>query len=69
MNRACPNCESALVAFGNLSEAVRERLEADPRRQRQSIAHRRERHTVCPDCELEIHGCGQPYAGPERATE
>jgi hypothetical protein len=24
---------------------------------------------ACLDCELEIHGCGQPYAVPERATK
>lgn len=69
MNRACPVCESDLVAFINLPDTVRERLEADPERQRQSVAHRREKHTACPDCELEIHGCGQPYVLPERAAK
>jgi hypothetical protein len=67
MNRACPRCGNDLVAFTDLADEVRERLEADPSRQRQSVAHRREKHTVCPGCELERHGCGQPYAAPERA--
>jgi len=68
MDRDCPACGGALVAFVDLPTETRERLEADPERQRQSVAHRRENHTVCPDCELEIHGCGQPYSPPERAT-
>ena len=68
MAQACPVCGGDLVAFTDLSEEARERLEADPDRQHQSVAHRRERHAVCPDCELEIHGCGQPYAVPGRAT-
>lgn len=69
MNRECPACGSGLVAFADLPDEVRERLEADPERQRQSVAHRREKHTACPDCELEIHGCGQPYAAPGRVPE
>ena len=69
VNRTCPNCGTDLVAFGALPDDVRERLEADPERQRQSVAHRRERHTACPDCKLEIHGCGQPYAVPEPTPE
>jgi len=64
----CPVCGSAVVAFSELPGELRERLEADPGRQRQSVAHRRENHTACPDCTLEIHGCGQPYAIPEDAT-
>jgi hypothetical protein len=68
MQETCPICGGGIVAFTDLADAVRERLEADPARQRQSVAHRRERHTACPDCELEIHGCGQPYAVPERAS-
>jgi hypothetical protein len=69
MTRACPNCETDLVAVTGLPDEARKRLEADPTRQRQSVSHRRERHTVCPDCELEIHGCGQPYAVPDPATK
>ena len=68
MDRDCPACGSDLVAFVDLPTETRERLEADPERQRQSVAHRRENHTACPDCELEIHGCGQPYSLPERTT-
>lgn len=64
----CPICGSDLVAFGDLPEDLRERLESDPERQRQSVPHRREKHTACPECTLEIHGCGQPYAAPEEAT-
>jgi len=64
----CPVCGSTVVPFGELPDDLRERLEADPRRQRQSVEHRRVKHTVCPDCTLEIHGCGQPYAIPEEAT-
>jgi hypothetical protein len=56
------------VAFSELPDELQGRLEADPGRQRQSVAHRREKHTACPDCTLEIHGCGQPYAIPEEAT-
>ncbi|MBX0321886.1 hypothetical protein EGH21_02455 [Halomicroarcula sp. F13] len=63
----CPACETELVAFTDLPADVRERLEADEHRQRQSVAHRREKHTVCPSCTLEIHGCGQPYAIPDAA--
>ena len=65
MTQSCPACGTEVVAFTELSDAVRERLEADPERQSQPVAHRRERHTVCPECEFEIHGCGQPYAVPE----
>lgn len=65
---ACPVCETPLIPFADLSDDQRERLEADPTRQRQSVPHRREKHTVCPDCTLEIHGCGQPYAVPEDAV-
>ncbi|MFB6255766.1 MAG: hypothetical protein ABEH58_03405 [Haloplanus sp.] len=68
MDRNCPACGSDLVAFVDLPDETQERLETDPGRQRQSVAHRREKHTACPDCELEIHGCGQPYATPERAA-
>jgi hypothetical protein len=69
MAQECPVCGTEIVAFVDLPEAVRERLETDPERQRQSVAHRREKHTACPDCELEIHGCGQPYAIPEQAVQ
>ena len=69
MYAECPRCETALVPFVDLPDAVRERLEADPSRQAQSVPHRRERHTVCPDCLVEIHGCGQPYAVPRRTTQ
>jgi predicted RNA-binding Zn-ribbon protein involved in translation (DUF1610 family) len=68
MSQACPVCGAEIVAFADLPDATRERLEADPDRQRQSVSHRREKHTACPDCGLEIHGCGQPYAVPERAS-
>ncbi|MFW6265597.1 MAG: hypothetical protein ACOC2A_02350 [Halanaeroarchaeum sp.] len=68
MTQSCPACGTDVVPFTDLPGAVRERLETDPERQRQSVAHRREKHTVCPDCEVEIHGCGQPYAVPESAT-
>lgn len=64
----CPICERDLVEFDELPEDLRERLEADPERHRQSVPHRREKHTVCPECTLEIHGCGQPYAIPEEAV-
>jgi len=64
----CPVCGTEMVAFADLPADVRERLEASPARDRQSVAHRREKHTACPDCTLEIHGCGQPYAVPEAAT-
>lgn len=64
----CPVCGSDIVAFSELPDEMRERFEADPQRQRQSVAHRREKHTACPDCTLEIHGCGQLYAVPEEAT-
>lgn len=64
----CPVCGAEMVAFADLPDDVRERLEASPARGRQSVEHRRERHTACPDCTLEIHGCGQPYAIPEAAT-
>lgn len=65
----CPACGSDLVAFADLPEDLRERLEAAPDRQRQSVAHRRRKHTACPGCTLEIHGCGQPYALPEGAPQ
>ena len=64
----CPVCGSTVVEFSELPDELRERLETDPQRQRQSVKHRQEKHTVCPDCTLEIHGCGQPYAIPEEAT-
>jgi hypothetical protein len=64
----CPNCGTDLVAFADLPDETRESLEADPGRQRQSVAHRREKHTACPDCHLEVHGCGQPYALPTDAV-
>ncbi|WP_380681470.1 hypothetical protein [Salinigranum sp. GCM10025319] len=69
MVQACPVCGGDLVAFTDLADEQRERLEADPTRQRQSVSHRRRKHTACPDCELEIHGCGQPYAIPEQARQ
>lgn len=65
---ACPVCGSDLIQFDDLPDDLRERLEADPERQRQSIAHRQAKHTACPECTLEIHGCGQPYAIPENVT-
>ena len=68
MHVHCPSCDTELVPFVDLDSETRERLETDPARQRQSVRHRREKHTVCPDCALEIHGCGQPYAIPEPAT-
>ena len=61
----CPSCEVELVPFAELDEDIRAELEADQARQRQSVVHRREKHIVCPECTLEIHGCGQPYAIPE----
>jgi len=67
-NADCPVCETTLIDFADLSDEQRERLEADPTRQRQSVSHRREKHTICPDCTLEIHGCGQPYAVPADAV-
>lgn len=67
MHARCPNCDTELVAFADLETDLRETLEAAPDRQRQSVAHRREKHAVCPDCTLEIHGCGQPYALPGQA--
>ncbi|WP_281194116.1 hypothetical protein [Halorubrum sp. F4] len=63
----CPVCGSTVVEFGELPGELRERLETDPQRQRQSVEHRQEKHIACPDCTLEIHGCGQPYAIPEEA--
>jgi len=69
MHARCPSCDAELVPFADLDADLREPLEADPTRQRQSVDHRREKHTVCPDCTLEIHGCGQPYAIPEPATQ
>lgn len=61
----CPTCDVDLIPFAELDEDVRTALEADPARQGQSVDHRREKHTVCPECTLEFHGCGQPYAIPE----
>ena len=69
MDQTCPVCGEDIVAFTDLPSDLRERLENDPQRQRQSVAHRRQKHTACPECELEIHGCGQPYAVPERAMQ
>lgn len=63
----CYVCGSDLVRFGDLPDDLRGRLETDPRRQHQSVTHRQEKHTVCPECTLEVHGCGQPYAVPETA--
>lgn len=68
MHGRCPSCDTELVAFADLDPDLRETLEADPARQRQSAPHRRAKHTVCPDCTLEIHGCGRPYALPELTT-
>ncbi|MFB6302795.1 MAG: hypothetical protein ABEH78_08050 [Haloferacaceae archaeon] len=65
---ACPACGTELVPFADLPTDLRETLEADPARQRQSVPHRRERHAACPDCTLELHGCGQPYALPAEAV-
>ncbi len=65
---SCPACGTELIAFADLPEEKRETLEADPTRQRQSVVHRRAKHTVCPSCTLEIHGCGQPYAVPDGAV-
>lgn len=65
----CPVCEAELVLFSELNEQVRTELEADPTRQAQSVSHRQQRHTVCPDCTLEVHGCGQPYAIPENTED
>jgi len=64
----CPACGGDLVPFSDLPEEFREQLEADPERQRQSVPHRREKHTACPECAMEIHGCGQPYAVPEETV-
>jgi len=64
----CPACGTTLIPFADLPEETREPLEADASRQRQSVRHRREKHTVCPECTLEIHGCGQPYAIPDETT-
>jgi hypothetical protein len=69
VSQSCPVCDGGIVAFTDLPDEQRERLEADPSRQRQSVPHRRRKHTVCPECELEIHGCGQPYSVPERAVQ
>jgi len=67
MAQSCPVCDTDLIRFVELPEDARDRLEADPSRQRQSVEHRREKHTICPECEFEVHGCGQPYAIPEQA--
>lgn len=64
ISETCPNCGTDLVDFPDLPAETRAQLEADPGRQQQSVAHRREKHTACPDCHLEVHGCGQPYALP-----
>jgi hypothetical protein len=69
MHRTCPVRGGDVVAFAALPDDVRERLAADLQRQRQSVAHRRENHTTCPDCGAESHGCGQPYGVPERASD
>lgn len=66
-NRAILDSERS-PSFGALPDDLRGRLEADPERQRQSVPHRRKKHTACPGCTLEVHGCGQPYAVPEEAT-
>ena len=63
----CPVCEGEFLQFRDLPDDLQKRLETDPERQHQSVSHRREKHTACPDCTLEIHGCGQPYAIPEEA--
>lgn len=68
MSSPCPACGADLVPFADLAADVRDRLETDPARQRQSVDHRRRKHSACPSCELELHGCGQPYAVPEPAT-
>ncbi len=60
----CPVCDTELVQFTALPDSVRSTLADDPARQRQSVPHRREKHSVCPDCTYEEHGCGQPYAIP-----
>lgn len=60
----CPVCGTDLVPFADLPTDLRESLESAPGRRGQSVAHRRERHTACPECTLELHGCGQPYALP-----
>lgn len=67
----CPDCGVALVPFTDLPDDLRDRLEEDPARQRQSVPHRREKHTVCPSCTLEIHGCGNPYArsAPDQSSK
>lgn len=69
MSQECPACGAEIVSFLDLPDDVRKRLESATGRQRQSVDHRREKHTVCPECELEIHGCGQPYAAAERAHQ
>ncbi|MFC7165130.1 hypothetical protein [Halospeciosus flavus] len=65
----CPVCGEALVPFAEVDDETRSSLEADQRRQRQSVPHRREKHSICPACTYEQHGCGQPYALPEDVVE
>lgn len=65
----CPVCGAGMIPFGDLDSQLRSELEAAPDRQRQSVSHRRTKHTVCPECTFEIHGCGQPYILPERVVE
>lgn len=64
----CPACGGELRPFDELQSDLREQLEAAPERQQQSVPHRREKHTVCPECTLELHGCMQPYAIPSTAA-
>lgn len=68
ITETCPNCGTELVDFADLPAETRDQLVADPGRQQQSVAHRRKKHTACPDCTLEVHGCGQPYALSREAT-
>lgn len=63
----CPVCETDLVHFRGLPNELREQLESDPKRQHQSAPHRQTKHSVCPECTMESHGCGQPYVLPEKA--
>ena len=45
MDRTCPVCGEDIVAFTDLLDDVRDRLEDDPQRQRRSVARRRRKHT------------------------
>lgn len=63
----CPASGSDLVTFSDLPTDLREHLDANPDRGRQSVSHRRQKHPACPDCTLEIHGYEQAYAPPKRA--